>query len=97
MATHEKNAAQDETRYVASQNPRDLGRRLQEARTRRGLTQQDAAEALQVARTTVTVIERGERRIRPTELLSLARLYHVPVGDLVRARPAIGDFVLQFR
>jgi Zn-dependent peptidase ImmA (M78 family)/transcriptional regulator with XRE-family HTH domain len=75
----------------------DLGRRLQEARSRKGLTQQDAAAALGVARTTVTAIEKGERRVRPGELIKLAALYEVPVGDLVRTHPGARDFAIQFR
>ena len=45
-------------------DPRALGRRLQEARKARGLTQQDAAESLAVARTTITAIEKGDRQAR---------------------------------
>ena len=42
--------------------PRRLGGRLQEARAARGLTQQDLADVLGLARTTITAIEKGERR-----------------------------------
>lgn len=78
-------------------NPHALGQRLQEARSRRGLTQQEAADWLGVARTTVVAIEKGERRIRPGELIKVAQLYAVPVSDLVRERPATDDFNVQFR
>lgn len=42
-----------------------LGERLQAARKARGLTQHEVAERLQIARTTLTAIEKGERLIRP--------------------------------
>lgn len=78
-------------------DPRVLGRRLQEARKARGLTQQDAAEHLSVARTTITALEKGERRIRPDELLQLARLYGRPVSDLVGPKQPVADLAVQFR
>ena len=78
-------------------DPRVLGRRLQEARKTRGVTQQDVAESLAVARTTVTALEKGERRPRPDELIYLARLYGRPVGDFVGSREPVADFTVQFR
>ena len=77
--------------------PRALGRRLQEARKARGLTQQDAADSLSVARTTVTALEKGERRMRPGELIQLARLYGRPVSEFVGPKEPIADFAVQFR
>ncbi len=77
--------------------PAVLGRRLQEARKARGLTQQEVADSLAVARTTVTALEKGERRTRPNELIKMARLYGRPVGDFVGAREPISDFTVQFR
>jgi Zn-dependent peptidase ImmA (M78 family)/transcriptional regulator with XRE-family HTH domain len=70
---------------------------LQEARKARGLTQQDAAHELGLARTTVTAIEKGERRVQPEELLQLARLYGRAVSDLVREREVAEEFAVQFR
>ena len=82
---------------VESIPPPKLGRRLQEARKARGLTQQEVADSLDVARTTVTALEKGERRTRPNELIQMARLYGRPVGDFVGARDPISDFAVQFR
>jgi DNA-binding XRE family transcriptional regulator len=76
---------------------RKLGRELQLARTKRGLTQADAAQMLDVARTTITAIEKGERRIKPDELIKLARAYGRQVNDFVRQRPSIEPFQVQFR
>ena len=77
--------------------PPVLGRRLQEARKARGLTQQEVADSLDVARTTVTALEKGDRRTRPNELIQLARLYGRPVGDFVGTKEPISDFSVQFR
>lgn len=80
-------------------DPAVIGERLADARRARGLTQQQVAKALGVARTTVTAIEKGVRRPRASELVTLARLYGQQVGDLVRARRQEPDvsFVLHFR
>lgn len=71
--------------------------RLKAARRARGLTQQDVAERLGLARTTLVAIEKGERPIRPQELIDLARVYERPVNELLRSTPVPEDFVAQFR
>lgn len=76
---------------------RELGKELQRAREKRGMTQQEAAQVIDVARTTLTAIEKGERRIRAGELIALARAYGRQVSDFVRQRPAIEPFQVQFR
>ncbi len=76
---------------------RKLGRELQQARMKRGLKQADAAQILNVARTTITAIEKGERRIRADELIKLARAYGRQVNDFVRQRPEVEPFQVQFR
>lgn len=78
-------------------NMRNLGQELQMARTKRGLTQADAAQVLGVARTTITAIEKGERRIKADELIKLARAYGKKVNDFIRQRPQIEPFQVQFR
>lgn len=78
-------------------DPRTLGLRLQEARKARGLTQQDVAEHLGMARTTVTGIEKGERAVQPEELLRLSALYGRAVHELLRQREPLTDFTVQFR
>ena len=82
---------------IETADPRALGRRLQEARKARGLTQQEVAEALSVARTTITAMEKGERRPRPGEIIQMARLYGHAVGDFVGQREPATDFTVQFR
>jgi Zn-dependent peptidase ImmA (M78 family)/DNA-binding XRE family transcriptional regulator len=78
-------------------DPKVVGRRLQNARKARGLTQQDVANDLGIARTTVTAIEQGERRVRPEELIRLARLYGREVSEFVREREVVQEFAVQFR
>ena len=78
-------------------DPRTLGRRLQNARQARSMTQQDVADQLDAARTTVTAIEKGERRIQPEELLRLSELYGRSIGYLVREREPAESFGVQFR
>ncbi len=78
-------------------DPRVLGRRLRAARKARHLTQQQVAESLELARTTITALEKGERRIRPNELIRLASLYGRSVSQLVGPREFREDFSVQFR
>ncbi|MDQ3701403.1 MAG: helix-turn-helix domain-containing protein, partial [Chloroflexota bacterium] len=78
-------------------DPAELGRRLQEARRARGRTQQEAADFLNAARTTITAIEKGQRRVQPSELARLATFYGRSVGELLRAGEAIEAFSVQLR
>ena len=80
-------------------DPTVIGVRLTEARKARGLTQQQVADELGVARTTLTAMEAGERRPRAAELVQLATLYGRNLGELVRAarKPPTADLVVQFR
>jgi Zn-dependent peptidase ImmA (M78 family)/DNA-binding XRE family transcriptional regulator len=76
---------------------RELGKKLQDARKRRGLTQEAAAQLIEIARTTLVAIEKGERRIKAGELIKLAHVYGRQVGDFVRLRPQVESFQVQFR
>jgi len=78
-------------------DPRDLGARLREARTAGGWTQDQAAETIGVARTTMVAIEKGERRIKPEELVELARLYGRKLSSLLRTGAPVEDFSVQLR
>src|ERR1700757_353504 len=60
----------------------DLGERLRAARSGANLTQEAAAAMLGMARTTLVAIEKGQRPVKPKELLALARLYGVSAGRL---------------
>jgi Zn-dependent peptidase ImmA (M78 family)/DNA-binding XRE family transcriptional regulator len=74
-----------------------LPSRLRSARRSAGLTQGAVAEELGVARTTVVALEKGERAVRPDELVHLSRLYGKTVDELLRKAPAPENFVAQFR
>jgi Zn-dependent peptidase ImmA (M78 family)/DNA-binding XRE family transcriptional regulator len=74
-----------------------LGRQLQVARKAAGLTQQEAADHLGVARTTVVAMEQGERKVQPDELVTLADKYGASLHDLLRKRPSTGGLDMQFK
>jgi len=50
-----------------------------------------------VSRTTMVAIEKGERRVKEDELIRLAEAYGRKVNDLVRSRPEIADFKVEYR
>ncbi len=78
-------------------NSQDVSKRLRIAREEAGITQADAAEEIDVARTTLVAMEKGQRRIRPDELQRLARLYHTSVNTLLRRESVYVDLVPRFR
>lgn len=78
-------------------DPLDLGARLREARTAAGRTQEQAADAIGASRTTMVAIEKGERRVRPEELIELARLYGRKLSRLLRRGAPVEDFSVQLR
>src|SRR5689334_23604234 len=75
---------------------KEIRRRLATARRQKGLRQEDVAAKVGIARTTMVAIEKGERAVRPEELLSFAEVYEREIGDFVRpvstAKPAIAQF-----
>ncbi len=74
-----------------------IGDRLQRARKLANLTQEEAAQFLGFARTTIVAIEKGERKVRPSELVTLARAYKTSVSELVRASEDVESFEVQFQ
>src|ERR1700677_2473322 len=78
-------------------DPRVLGARLQDARRSAGLTQQAVADRMEMARTTIVAIEKGERRITPEELIRFAKFYRQHVSDFVGRRVHAEGFLAQFR
>jgi Zn-dependent peptidase ImmA (M78 family)/DNA-binding XRE family transcriptional regulator len=77
--------------------PADLGERMRIAREVAGITQADAAQAIQVARTTLVAIEQGQRRIRINELQQLAHRYGTSVNALLRQEAIQVDLAPRFR
>ncbi|CCQ62530.1 helix-turn-helix domain-containing protein [Crocosphaera watsonii] len=78
-------------------NLNQLGERLQQARKQCGMTQAEAAKIIKVARTTIVAIEKGERRLKSSELIKLARAYGRNVSDFVKETPVAESFDVQFR
>jgi transcriptional regulator with XRE-family HTH domain len=68
----------DETTYN-----RAFGRRVRDARKRRGLTQAKLADRVQLGRTALVMIERGEQRVPAHLLLNLAEVLDVDVVALL--------------
>lgn len=82
---------------IAGRDPRQLGQWLQHARKAVGRSQQEVADFLGVARTTVTAMEKGERRLKPVELLRLGELYGRQLADLLRPDEPDEAFAVQLR
>lgn len=78
-------------------SPEALGELLRGARENAKLTQADAAQALNVARTTLVAIEQGQRRPRLEELQKLAALYRVSLNVLLRQDALKIDLRPRFR
>ena len=77
--------------------PAEVGERLRVAREAAKLKQSDVASSLDIARTTLVAIEKGERRIRIGELHKLAQLYRTSVNGLLRTEAVQVDLTPQFR
>jgi transcriptional regulator with XRE-family HTH domain len=65
-------------------NTQALGLVLRNTRKRAGLTQEEAAQRIAAARTTIVAIEQGTRYLRACELAALARAYDVDAKELLR-------------
>jgi transcriptional regulator with XRE-family HTH domain len=73
---------------VPEQTPADIGARLKSARETLGITQEDAAAALSIQRTSVSAMEKGSRNVSATELARLASLYRRSVEWLLGTETA---------
>jgi Zn-dependent peptidase ImmA (M78 family)/DNA-binding XRE family transcriptional regulator len=85
------------TNILDSIDLRSLGELLQAARKKSSLTQAEAAKIINAARTTIVAIEKGERRLKSSELIKLSRAYGRAVSDFVRPNPVIEPLAVQFR
>jgi Zn-dependent peptidase ImmA (M78 family)/DNA-binding XRE family transcriptional regulator len=77
--------------------PVEVGERLRIAREAAKINQADAANAINVARTTLVAIEQGQRRVRINELQQLARRYGTSVNSLLRREALHVDLEPRFR
>lgn len=78
-------------------DPKLLGERLRVARTRAGLTQEQAAGVLELARTTLVAIEKGQRRIRADELRASLKAYRISANTLLRPEAVQVEAMPRFR
>lgn len=75
----------------------EVGERLRIARDKANLTQEDAARIIDAARTTLTAIEKGQRRARFDEVRKLAEAYGTSVNALLRREAVHVDLAPRFR
>ena len=75
----------------------EIGKRLRLARENAGLTQAGAAGAVDLSRTTLVAIEKGDRPARDAELLSLVDLYGVTMNEMLRREAVHVDLIPRFR
>jgi Zn-dependent peptidase ImmA (M78 family)/DNA-binding XRE family transcriptional regulator len=78
-------------------SPEMIGDRLRVARENANLTQEDAANTIDVARTTLVAMEQGQRRVRMSELQKLAKAYGTSVNALLRKEAIHVDLAPRFR
>jgi len=74
-------------KIISLLDSRELGRRLRLTRRKRGMTQAQAADAIGIARTTMVAIEKGERIVRPEELLGLSIAYGRDLSAFIEQTP----------
>ena len=82
---------------VEEVNAAEIGERLRIEREANDLTQAAAASAIDIARTTLVAIEKGERKVRFEELQKLARLYKTSINTLLRREAIFVDLLPRFR
>jgi len=75
----------------------EIGERLRIAREAAKVTQAGAAQAIDVARTTIVAVEQGQRRVRMDELQKLASVYGTSVNAILRREAVHLDMVPRFR
>ena len=68
---------------------RELGKRIKLMREEVGLSQQELARRLGVARSTVSQIENGDRKIVADELYKLAEIFNVSLDDMLHPGKSI--------
>ena len=78
-------------------SPAELGERLKIARETANITQDAAAKAAGIARTTLVSIEKGQRSARLDEIQALSRFYGVSANALLRQEAIHIDLVPRFR
>lgn len=85
------------TGALENMTPVEIGERLRVARDQAGLTQADAASAVNLSRTTLVAIEQGQRRVRLEELRALAKLYKTSINEMLRQEAVKAELTPKFR
>ena len=75
----------------------EIGERLRVARERAGKTQTEAANLIDVARTTLIAIEQGKRATKLAEVQTLANAFGTTANAILRSESVHVDLVPQFR
>ncbi len=69
---------------------RELGTRIRDRRTARGLTQEQLAAQCELHRTFIGSVERGERNVSILNLRTIARVLRVPLAELFAGASQVG-------
>jgi Zn-dependent peptidase ImmA (M78 family) len=77
--------------------PVELGERLKVARESANITQDAAAKAACIARTTLVAIEKGQRNAKLEEIRALSRHYGISANSLLRRESVFVDLLPRFR
>ena len=85
------------TKLIPELSSAELGERLKVARETANVTQDAAAKAAEIARTTLVAIEKGQRAARIEELQALCLCYGLSVNSLLRREAVHVDLVPRFR
>ncbi|MFJ8895199.1 helix-turn-helix domain-containing protein [Leifsonia sp. NPDC102414] len=73
------------------QEQKAIGARLRTLRESLGLTQEDAANGVNLQRTSIVAIEKGDRQVSATELAAFANLYRRPVAWILGQEEDFGS------
>jgi transcriptional regulator with XRE-family HTH domain len=84
------NGPMSDTATVIADALDQVGPRLKQLRTQRGVTLTALSEATGISKSTLSRLENGQRRASLEVLLPLAQAYRVPLDELVGA-PEVGD------
>lgn len=66
---------------MSNKERKSLGVRLREARDYLGLSQEEAAKAVSLTRSAISLIESGQRKVDAFELKKFAEVYQRPVSE----------------
>ena len=75
----------------------EIGKRMRIARESAGISQSNAAKSIDVARTTLVAIEKGQRRLHHEELSRLVQLYGTSANAIMRQEAVHVNLVPEFR